>query len=115
MLALLRLLPALAGAFPSAHRAHSSVCSVHLEEQRRHLGPGEERTDDPIRESAIKPLPTSAFKGLGDLELAQAGSNYVRRVSEQIRVIARTWLDWVLLARSVDALNAFSLLISYGC
>lgn len=91
------------------------VCSDHLEEQRRRLMAGEELKElmIPVRESAIKPLPSSAFKGLGDLELAQAGFNYVRRVSEQIRGNCPHLVELGLArAHSVDALNAFSLLIS---
>lgn len=90
------------------------VSADHLEEQRRCLLAGEEpRLLIPIQASVLSPLPATAFSGLPDLELAQAGFNYVSRVNEHIKgnCPQLVELDHAQF-HSLDALNALSVLIS---
>jgi hypothetical protein len=91
------------------------VSADHLEQQRQALLAGEALTSlpIPIQPSALNPLPATAFSGLADLELAQAGFSYVRRVSELIEGNCPQLAELSLArAHSVDALNAFSVLIA---
>lgn len=91
------------------------VSADHLEEQRRCLLIGEEvqSLPIPIRAPALSPLPPSAFNHLSDLDLAQAGFNYVRRAHEQILSNAPQLIELDLArAHSLDSMNAVSLLIT---
>lgn len=91
------------------------ISADHLEKQRQALLTGEvvASLPIPIRPPELKPLPATAFAGLADLELAQAGFNYVRRVSELVERNCPQLVELDLArAHSVDALNAFSALIA---
>lgn len=91
------------------------VSADHLEEQRRCLLAGEELKSLPIpvRAPALSPLPPTAFNHLSDLDLAQAGFNYVRRAHEQVLGNAPRLIELDLArAHSLDSMNAVSLLIS---
>ncbi len=89
------------------------VCSDHLEANRRSLMAGEELRAQPIpvKQFPIHPLPASAFRGLDDLSLAQAASNYSTRVLEVIQGNCPAIVE-LQAARShvLDALNAISVL-----
>lgn len=91
------------------------VSADHLEEQRRCLLAGGEvqSLHIPIRAPALSPLPPSAFNHLSDLDLAQAGFNYVRRAHEQILSNAPQLIELDLArAHSLDSMNAVSVLIT---
>lgn len=95
--------------------AVQTVSADHLEKQHQALLAGEviSSLPIPIRPPDLKPLPASAFAGLADLELAQAGFNYIRRVGELINGNCPQLVELDLArAHSVDALNAYSQLIS---
>ncbi|RJX81285.1 hypothetical protein [Pseudomonas sp. LS-2] len=91
------------------------ISSDHLEEQRRCLLAGEELQSlaIPIRPPALRPLPVSAFNHMPDLLLAQAGFNYLSRAHEHIQSNAPQLVELDLArSHSLDAMNAFSLMIT---
>lgn len=95
--------------------AVQTVSADHLEKQRQALLAGEviSSLPIPIRPAELKPLPASAFASLTDLELAQAGFNYVRQVIAGVKDNCPQLVELDhARTHSVDALNALSVLIS---
>lgn len=91
------------------------VSAEHLEEQRRCLLAGDELPSltIPIRPPALRPLPAAAFNNLPDLQLAQTGFNYLSRAHEHIQSNAPQLVELDLArTHSLDAMNAFSLMIT---
>lgn len=90
------------------------VSADHLEEQRRCLLAGEEAQSlpIPIRDHALSPLPTAAFRDIPTADLAQAGFNYVSRSHEHIKGNCPKLFE-LDLARlhSLDAMGALVVLI----
>jgi len=89
------------------------VCSDHLEAKRRSLMAGEEPRAHPIpvKQFPIHPLPVSAFRGLDDVSLAQAASNYSTRVLEIVQGNCPAVVELqVARSHALDALNAISVL-----
>ncbi|CAM3933705.1 hypothetical protein SAMN05216475_6286 [Pseudomonas synxantha] len=91
-----------------------TVSADHLDQERRGLMEGVEVNSLPIpvRPSALKPLPTEAFRGVPTADLARVGFNYISRSHEHIKGNCPKLIELDLArAHSLDAMGALVVLI----
>ena len=90
------------------------VSADHLDQERRGLMEGVEVNSLPIpvRPSALKPLPTEAFRGIPTADLARVGFNYVSQANENIKRNSPHLVELNLArAHSLGAMGALVVLI----
>lgn len=90
------------------------VSADHLDQERRGLMEGVEVNSLPIpvRPSALKPLPTEAFRGIPTADLARVGFNYISQANENIKRNSPHLVELNLArAHSLDAMGALVVLI----
>ncbi|WP_025858905.1 hypothetical protein [Pseudomonas sp. CHM02] len=90
------------------------VSADHLDYERQCLMGGIEIKSLPIplRPSALKPLPTEAFRGIPTADLARVGFNYISQASENIKRNSPHLVELNLArAHSLDAIGALVVLI----
>ncbi|MGA3682504.1 hypothetical protein [Pseudomonas graminis] len=90
------------------------VSADHLSHQRQSLAEGVELKSltIPVRPSALRPLPSAAFRALSTTDLARVGFNYVSRSHEHIKSNCPQLVELDLArAHSLDAMGALVVLI----
>ena len=90
------------------------VSADHLDQEMQGLMKGVEVNSLPIpvRPSALKPLPTEAFRGIPTADLARVGFNYVSQANENIKRNSPHLVELNLArAHSLDAMGALVVLI----
>nr|WP_246884477.1 hypothetical protein [Pseudomonas chlororaphis] len=90
------------------------VSADHLGQEMQGLMEGVEVNSLPIpvRPSALKPLPTEAFRGIPTADLARVGFNYISRSHEHIKGNCPKLIELdIARAHSLDAMGALVVLI----